>query len=109
MRRVFAIPETVVCGALVLIGAYLLGDAVSSNSPTATPVLISGAVLMVFGIGTLQAVVRSILWHRTMLRRAVNSDQLQESVDAPGVRASDSGSSMAEPQEPYKRARAAKA
>jgi hypothetical protein len=72
MRRIFAIPETVVCLGLVSAGAYLLGDAMTSKSSDATVLLLVGAVLIVFGTGALQAVVRSILWHRTMLRRAAS-------------------------------------
>jgi hypothetical protein len=70
MRRVFAIPEAVLCASLVSAGAYVLKDALSSNSPNAAMLLIPGAVLLVFGLATLQAVVRSLVWHRLMLRRS---------------------------------------
>jgi hypothetical protein len=72
VKRIFAIPETVICASLLIAGIYLLSDGISTNSQTAAELLIFGALLIVFGVVTLQAVLRSIVWHRIMLRRSAH-------------------------------------
>ena len=72
MKHVFALPEMVVCGSLAIIGAYLLEEGVADSSKMASVLVLAGGALLAIGIVTLQAGVRSILWHRTMLRRAID-------------------------------------
>lgn len=70
MKIIFAIPETVVCASFAIAGIYMLHEGMTDKSANATVLLIAGAAVLAFGIVTLQTTVRSILWHRQMLRRA---------------------------------------
>lgn len=74
MKHVFTLPEMIVCGSLAIVGAYLLEEGVADSSKTASVLVLAGAAFLAIGIVTLQAGVRSILWHRAMLRRAINRE-----------------------------------
>jgi len=72
MRIVFALPETVVCAGLTIAGLYMLNEGMADKSANAPVLVIGGAAFFAFGVVALLAVLRSILWHRSMLRRAAN-------------------------------------
>ncbi len=52
-------------------GLYMLHEGSSSKSPGEAAILIGGAVCFTLGVMTLVSAVRSILWHRRMLRQSV--------------------------------------
>ena len=72
MKTVFALPETVVCATLATVGAYMLKEGMVDRSKVASLFVLAGAALLAVGVVTLQAVIRSLLWHRAMLRGATN-------------------------------------
>ena len=72
MKTVFAFPETVFCATLAVVGAYMLKVGIVDRSPLASVLVLAGAAFLAVGLVTLQAVVRSLLWHRAMLRGAAN-------------------------------------
>jgi hypothetical protein len=72
MRIVFAIPETLVCAGFTIAGLYMLNEGMADKSANAPILVVSGAVFFAFGAVALQAVLRSMVWHRSMLRRAAN-------------------------------------
>lgn len=72
MRIVFAIPETLACAALTIAGVYMLDASIADKSANASILVVGGAAFLAFGIVSLHAAVRSILWHRAMLRRAMS-------------------------------------
>jgi hypothetical protein len=78
MRRVYSVLETILSALLLTCGFYTLNEGVSDKSSSATAMLISGAVFSALGVVALQAAVRSIIWHRAMLRHAIAHDQANE-------------------------------
>lgn len=80
MKLVFAIPETILCASFAIIGAYMLEEGVADRSAMASVLVLAGAAFLAIGMVTLEGVVRSILWHRAMLRHATGQqpDQTRE-------------------------------
>lgn len=72
MKAVFALPETVVCATLAIVGAYMLKEGIVDRSPNASVLVLGGATFLAVGLVTLEVVVRSLLWHRAMLRSTTN-------------------------------------
>jgi hypothetical protein len=86
MRRVYSVLETILSALLLTCGFYMLNEGVSDKS-NATAMLLGGAAFSVLGVVTLQAAVRSIIWHRTMLRNSNAHDQANETNGASHTRA----------------------
>jgi hypothetical protein len=76
MKRVSTPFETTLSAAMLFLGLYMLYEGSSNKSTTASAILIGGAVCLTLSVMTLVAAVRSILWHRRMLRRTVPSHGL---------------------------------
>ncbi len=74
MRRVATFFEVLVSATLLMSGLYMLYQAGSNKSLDAATILIGGAVCFTVGVMTLTSAVRSILWHRKMLRHAIAKD-----------------------------------
>lgn len=72
MKNVFGLPETVVCATLATVGGYMLKEGIVDRSKLASLLVVAGAALLAIGVLTLQAVIRSLLWHHAMLRGATN-------------------------------------
>jgi len=71
MRRISTLFEAILSATLLILGLYMLHEVSSSKSPGEAAILIGGAVCFTLGVMTLVSAVRSILWHRRMLRQSV--------------------------------------
>jgi hypothetical protein len=71
MKRISTFFETILSAALVVVGLYMLYEGTSNKSASAPAILIGGAVCFTMGVMTLFSAVRSILWHRHMLRHSM--------------------------------------
>ncbi len=70
MRRVTTLFEIIVSAALLAGGLYLLHEGLLNNSSVSEPVVIFGAVCFTLSLLVLTGALKSILWHRRMLRHA---------------------------------------
>jgi hypothetical protein len=69
MRRA-TLFEIIVSAALLTGGLYMLHEGLLNNSNVSGPVVIFGAVCFTLSLLVLAGAVRSVLWHRRMLRHA---------------------------------------
>ena len=74
MRRISTLFESLLSSALGILGLYMLHEGSSDKSPSEAAILIGGAVCFTLGVMTLVSAVRSILWHRKMLRHSMPND-----------------------------------
>jgi len=74
MRRISTSFEIILSATLLVLGLYMLQDGISSKSTNTPAILIGGAVFFTVGVMTLFSAVRSILWHRRMVRHSLNHD-----------------------------------
>jgi hypothetical protein len=74
MRRISTAFEIILSAALLVLGLFMLYEGSSNKSTSATAILIGGAVCFTVGVMTLFSAVRSILWHRRMVRNSLNHD-----------------------------------
>ena len=82
MRRISTFFEIILSATLSVLGLFMLYEGSSNKSTSAATMLIGGAVFFTVGMMTLCAAVRSILWHRRMLRHSVSQHDLDSA--APG-------------------------
>jgi hypothetical protein len=82
MRRISTLFEIILSATLLVLGLYMLYEGSSNKSASAPAVLIGGAVCFTLSVITLFSAVRSILWHRRMLRHSMPKHELDTS--APG-------------------------
>jgi len=82
MRRISTVFEIILSASLLVVGFYMLQEGISSKSTSTPAILIGGAVFFTVGAMTLLAAVRSILWHRHMLRQSMPKHELD--TPAPG-------------------------
>jgi hypothetical protein len=71
MKRISTLFEIILSATLLLLGLYLLYEG-SSNKSTSAAIQIGGAVCCAVSIMTLVSAVKSILWHRRMLRHSMS-------------------------------------
>lgn len=76
MRRISTLFEIILATTLLILGLYMVFDASANKSASGTATLISGAVCLTLSVMTLTAAIRSILWHRRMLRHSMASHDL---------------------------------
>jgi hypothetical protein len=76
MKRISTFFETILSATLLIVGLYLLREGSSNKSPSDAAILIGGAVCFTLGVMTLVSAVRSILWHRRMVRHSMPNDFL---------------------------------
>jgi hypothetical protein len=74
MRRISTAFEILLSAALLVLGLFMLQEGISSKSTSTPAILIGGAVFFTVGAMTLTSAVRSILWHRRMVRNSLNDD-----------------------------------
>ena len=74
MRRISTAFEIILSASLLVVGLYMLYEGSSNKSGSAPAILIAGAVCFTLGVMTLFSAVRSILWHRRMVRHSLNQD-----------------------------------
>ena len=78
MRTIATFFEIVVSAALLAFGLYLLHEGSSNQSLSEGAILIGGAVCFTLGVMTLVFAVRSIVWHRRMLRHSIREEELED-------------------------------
>jgi hypothetical protein len=71
MKRVSTVFEIILSATLLLLGLYLLYEGSSNKSASAPAILIGGAVCFTLSVMILVSAIRSILWHRRMLRHSM--------------------------------------
>jgi hypothetical protein len=71
MRRIWTLFEVIMSAILLVAGLYMLHEASLNKSPNETAILLGGAFCFSLSLITLVTTVRSILWHRHMLRHAM--------------------------------------
>jgi len=74
MKRISTFFEIILSAALLVLGLYMLQEGISNKSTSAPAILIGGAVFFTVGVMTLTSAVRSVLWHRRMVRHSLNHD-----------------------------------
>jgi hypothetical protein len=79
MRRISTLLEVLLSAALFILGLYLLHAAISAQSEYGVLILVAGAVSFALGQMALVFAVKSILWHRRMLRRSVRNQKVDRS------------------------------
>jgi len=72
MRRISTVFETILSATLLVLGLVMLYQGSSNKSPNDPAILIVGAACFTLGVMTLFSAVRSILWHRRMVRHSVS-------------------------------------
>jgi hypothetical protein len=77
MRRISTVFEIILSAALLFLGLYMLYEGTSNKSVNDAAILIGGAVCFTLGAVTLISAVRSILWHRHMLRHSQPSHDVE--------------------------------
>jgi hypothetical protein len=82
MRRISTLFEIILSATLLFLGVYMLREGSSNNSTNEDMILLGGAVCFTLSVLTLVSAVRSILWHRRMLRQSVANHHPDS--DAPG-------------------------
>ena len=80
MKKIATFFEIVVCATLLAFGLYLLHEGSANQSVSEGAILIGGAVCFTLGVMTLVSAVRSIIWHRRMLRHSIRKDELEDGV-----------------------------
>jgi len=82
MRRISTSLEIILSATFLFLGLYMLYEGSSNKSTNTAAILIGGAVFFTLGAMTLFSAVRSILWHRRMIRHALSNHDLDSA--APG-------------------------
>jgi len=71
MRRISTSFEVVMVSVLVVVGLYLLYEGSVNRSANESGSVIAGAAFLTLGAIALVSAVKSILWHRRMLRQTL--------------------------------------
>jgi hypothetical protein len=74
VKRIWTLFEIFLSATLLISGLYMLHEAASNKSPNEAAILIGGAVCFALGLMILVSAVRSILWHRMMVRHSMPND-----------------------------------
>jgi hypothetical protein len=72
MRRISTPFEVILSAALSVLGLYMLYEGSSSKSASEAAMLIGGAVCFTVSVMTLFSAIKSILWHRRMVRHSLS-------------------------------------
>lgn len=86
VRRISTFLEVLLSAALFILGLYLVHLAISADSEYGVVILVGGAVSFTLGQMTLVFAVKSILWHRHMLRHSVPKDNVDRPKGEYGLR-----------------------
>jgi hypothetical protein len=79
MKRISTLFEIILSAALLFLGIYMLYEGSSNESTNEAAILIGGAVCFTLSIMTLVSAVKSLVWHRRMLRHSMRNDDLDTS------------------------------
>jgi hypothetical protein len=79
MKRISTFFEIIVSAALLFLGIYMLYEGSANKSTNEAAILTGGAVCFTLSIMTLVSAVKSLLWHRRMLRHSMPNDDLDTS------------------------------
>jgi ATP/ADP translocase len=71
MKRISTLFEVVLSAALLVAGLLMLYEGSSNKSTSESAILIGGAVFFPLGVIATLSAIRSILWHRRMLRNSM--------------------------------------
>jgi hypothetical protein len=71
MRRISTFFEIILSATLLVLGLYMLYEGSLNKSASESAILIGGAVCFTLAVMTLFSAIRSILWHRRMVRRSI--------------------------------------
>ena len=74
MRRISTVFEIILSAILLVLGLFMLYEGSSNKSGSEAAMLIGGAVCFTLSVMTLFSAVRSILWHRRMVRHSNHLD-----------------------------------
>jgi len=74
MKRISTFFEIILSATLLVLGLFMLQEGISSKSTSVPAILVGGAVFLTVSVMTLFSAVRSILWHRRMVRNSLNHD-----------------------------------
>jgi hypothetical protein len=76
MRRIATLLEVLLAAGLLVVALYMLHEGTSTKSDSASAILIGGAVCFTLSAMMLVSAIRSILWHRRMLRHSMRNHGL---------------------------------
>lgn len=74
MKRIWTLFEIFLSATLLIAGLYMVHEGASNKSSNEAAILIGGAVCLTLGLMMLISAVRSILWHRGMVRDSMPND-----------------------------------
>ncbi len=70
IKRVWTFLEIVISRTLLVAGLFMLQEGIANKSTSAVTMLILGAAFITLSVISLIYAIRSLLWHRYMLRVA---------------------------------------
>jgi hypothetical protein len=76
MRRITTAFEIILSATLLILGIFMLYEGSLNKSTSEAAILIGGAVFFTLSVMTLASAVKSILWHRRMLRHSMANRNL---------------------------------
>jgi hypothetical protein len=74
MRRISTTLEIILSATLLILVLFMLYEGSSNKSANNPAILIGGAVFFTVGAMTLTSAIRSIIWHRRIVRQSLNHD-----------------------------------
>jgi uncharacterized membrane protein len=75
VKRIPSSFEIVLSATLLVLGLYLLDDGSLSKTTNGSAIVIIGAVCLALSVVTLISAIRSMLWHRHMLKHSVKTHE----------------------------------
>jgi hypothetical protein len=76
MRRISTLFAALLSATLLILGIWLLYEGILASSASETAILISGAAFFALGVMTLVSAIRSLLWHRHMVRNSSPNNEM---------------------------------
>jgi hypothetical protein len=76
MKSVSTLFEIILSATLLSLGLYMLHEGNSNKLASAPALLIGGAVCFTTSLMILVSAIKSILWHRRMLRRSMSKHHM---------------------------------
>ena len=76
MRRISTLLEIILTSILLFTGGFMLYEASLNKSSNETAILVGGAACFSLSLTILVSAVKSLVWHRQMLRHAMPKHHL---------------------------------
>ncbi len=76
MRRISTLLEIILSSILLFTGGFMLYEASLNKSSNETAILVGGAACFSLSLTILVSAVKSLVWHRQMLRHAMPKHRL---------------------------------